>query len=104
MAEDAESDSDSNTDSDDKDKDEREDNGRTIKESLKISPGFLSKQNGIFGDNKDSDRTPKPRKTGRGLFSRIKDIFTNNNNDPAEANSNLDNSNINPTHQQKRVK
>ena len=48
MAEDAESDSDSDNDSDDENKKGREDNNQTIKETLKITPGFLSKANGIF--------------------------------------------------------
>ena len=45
-------------------------------------------------------------KTRKGLLSRLKGIFTNNNysNDPDEANNNLINSNINPTNQQTKVK
>ena len=64
-------DSESDGESDDEDKEEKDDNYRTIKEMLKITPGFLSNQNGIFGDSKDNDRTLKTRKTGRSLFSRV---------------------------------
>ena len=52
----------------------------------------------------NNDQTPKPRKIGRGLFSCIKSTFTNNNGDPVEANNNIINSDINPTHRQERVK
>ena len=101
IALDAESDSDSKNHSDGEDKEDREDNDRTVIETLKITPGFLSKQNGIFGDSNGKDDQPrkKPMKTKNSLLSRLKSIFTDNNdsNNPDEANNNLINSNINPT-------
>ena len=99
-----ESDVESDNESDDENKEERKDNDQTINEMLKITSGFLSNQNGIFGNSKDHDRTPKTRKTGRSLFSCVKGILTNNTDDPGEVNNNAINSNINPTHLQKRVK
>ena len=53
---------DSDNDSDNADKKVREDNNRTINATLKITPGFLPKQNGIFRDSKDNYRTPTQRK------------------------------------------
>ena len=100
---DADSDSDSNNERDDEDKEEQEDNDRKTTERLQVTPRFLSNTNGIFGDSKDDQTPKKTRKTGRSLSPRVNGIF-NNTDDPREINNNVINSNINPTHQQKRVK
>lgn len=74
---------------------------------MKFTLGFLSGKNGIFGDSndKDNNRTPKKtRKTGSSLSSQTNGIFTNNADDPGDVTKNAINSNIIPTHPQKRVK
>ena len=77
-------------------------------EPMKMTPGFLSRQNNIFGDSnkRDNDQTRKKlMKMINGLFFRLKAIFTDNNEigDPEEANNNSINSNINSTNRQTKV-